>query len=316
MITTTDILKADETNRRKAARKKYVSYGIARGLMQAAPDSPLYKSYRNTLYCKQVIVSDGDKTHSKYCKNRWCPVCNSIRTAALINAYKDAMARMRDMYFMAVTLPTCTADELPDQIARMQQAWQAIRHSKHWRALRPSGLKKEECTLRPRELYHFHYHFLVDSKEAALYLRSEWLRRFPEARPAAQKVKKVRNRDTFPLELFKYITKLGVEDKTEGGLDFRRLDVVMCALAGRRTFQPFGDFHASAVDEEQAFEELEGQADEMPGVWHWRGCDWVEIRTGELYSGWQPTGTVSEMFADLARDKEAEPDPPPPPPPD
>ena len=60
----------------KRARAKYFTLGLMFGLVELK--SELKKSYWNTYYCASTIEHDGNKLKSKYCKNRWCLVCNRI----------------------------------------------------------------------------------------------------------------------------------------------------------------------------------------------------------------------------------------------
>ena len=79
----------------KKARKKYFSFGLASGLAFHNPESPLIRSYTNSKFCAETITVDPDgMSHSHYCKNRWCPLCQSIRIARLINGYQPQLEQM------------------------------------------------------------------------------------------------------------------------------------------------------------------------------------------------------------------------------
>ncbi len=59
--------------------------------------SPLEKSYRNTVYCADALEQDESGTlKGRYCGNRWCLVCNRVRTARAINRYWAAIAAWPD----------------------------------------------------------------------------------------------------------------------------------------------------------------------------------------------------------------------------
>ena len=49
--------------------------------------SPLEQSYRNTTYCADVLAQRDGQISGSYCGNRWCMVCNRIRTARAIIRY-------------------------------------------------------------------------------------------------------------------------------------------------------------------------------------------------------------------------------------
>ena len=57
-------------------------------------DSPLTKSYWNSFHCSNIILQDGKTLTAKYCNNRWCTVCNRIRTGKLIKGYLPEFEKM------------------------------------------------------------------------------------------------------------------------------------------------------------------------------------------------------------------------------
>jgi len=69
----------------KRARAKYFSTPLAINLAKLR--SPLEKSYRNTVYCSATLSQEDGKIVGSYCGNRWCMVCNRIRTARAIHRY-------------------------------------------------------------------------------------------------------------------------------------------------------------------------------------------------------------------------------------
>ena len=178
----------------KKARKKYFSYGLALNLANKNPDSTLFHSYLNTLACaKVIIVDERGKNHTKYCKNRWCPLCQSIRIAKLIDGYKEQLRAYPELYFVTLTRPTVPAEGLKEQREKMYHAFSRIRLSKFFRKNNFSGIRKAECTIRPNGLYHYHFHVFVNSKEAAEFMVQRWLKLNPESEEDAQNIEKVYN---------------------------------------------------------------------------------------------------------------------------
>jgi len=53
-------------------------------IAQQEGEPELEKSYRNTYYCQQNLISADGKLYGKYCKNRFCTLCCSIRKAEMI----------------------------------------------------------------------------------------------------------------------------------------------------------------------------------------------------------------------------------------
>lgn len=118
----------------KKARKKYFSYGLAVNLANLSPRPKLFHSYLNTLACAKTLVVDAEgRAHSKYCKNRWCPLCQSIRIAKLIDGYKGQLEQYPELYFVTLTRPTVPAEQLKEQREKMMHAFTRIRMSTYFR---------------------------------------------------------------------------------------------------------------------------------------------------------------------------------------
>ena len=74
----------------RRAKAKFLSNAINFPLIDLK--SPLKKSYWQTWHCTSVLLQEGQKITSQYCNNRWCIVCNRIRTAKMINKYQREQA--------------------------------------------------------------------------------------------------------------------------------------------------------------------------------------------------------------------------------
>lgn len=291
----------------KKARKKYFSYGLAVNLANLSPRPKLFHSYLNTLACAKTLVVDAeDRAHSKYCKNRWCPLCQSIRIAKLIDGYKGQLEQYPELYFVTLTRPTVPAEGLKEQREKMMHAFTAIRNSKHFRKNKWSGLRKAECTIRPDELYHFHYHVLINSKEGAEFMVRRWLELNPDSDPQAQNIEAVdrTNHGTGKgalLEIFKYFTKLIAKLRNDDGteqrfINYRRLNVIFEFMRGQQVFKPFGSL--KPVPEDFEDEELTADMDieRANSIWQWVVSDWYDIDTGEALTGYVPAGSMVELL--------------------
>ena len=283
----------------KKARKKYFSFGLAKNLADLNPTSPLIKSYKNSLFCADTITVDpAGFSHSHYCKNRWCPLCQSIRVAKLINGYKQQLEQMGQLYFVTLTRPTVLADQLDVQWDKMAESFKLIRKSRVFQRNGWSGLRKVECTIRPNDLYHLHYHVLIDAKEGAEFVVRRWLELNPDSDRKAQDIRKVDGEKGY-LEIFKYFTKIITKTYKSDSLiryiDYNRLDIIFQFMRGRRVFQPFGSLHP--VQEDFEDDELDGQMLEQANtVWKWMDSDWYEVTTGESLTGYDPTAALVELL--------------------
>jgi hypothetical protein len=184
----------------------------------------------------------------------------------------------------------------------MELTWRSILKSwENQKHRKIKGLRKIENTSRPQGKYHYHFHILIQGKENAEWLVSEWLRKMGgEVNAKAQDVRKA---DEGSLkEMFKYFTKLTVQNKTgesPGGvpqlIDYKRMDVIFRSMRGKRVYQGFGGLKSESED----FEEIQTQEydflESCEKVWNWRSDDWID-EWGECLTGYSPSDKFKEIF--------------------
>lgn len=279
---------------KKRARKKYTGLAISRNLMRENPDSPLFKSYERSTHCMETLTPNGEgRLTAHYCKNRWCPVCQSIRIAVLINGYKPQLEKFKDPWFVTLTRPTVTAEKLPWQIKHMAKCFRQIKNRKRMRSV--PGLKKAECTTRPFGMYHYHFHVIIEGKENAEYLIKSWLELNPDS---SYKAEHMRKADCSSMtELFKYFTKLLAKDKDGNRhiMDYKRLDVIFQALSGKRIFQPFGGLRM--VSEEIEEEDLVATREIARQAYEWVERDWYGTEEGDALTNYDPSPSLTELLS-------------------
>ena len=270
----------------------------------ASLDSGLKKSYWNTYHCNESLVQNGKTVTGSYCGNRWCSVCNRIRTAKLIHGYTRPLAELKEKQFVTLTLPNCEASELRKTIDLMLKYSKEIQETFKKRHLRGVqdwqliGLRKLECTYnRHMNTYHPHFHFVVQGKTAAIELKNEWLKRVPTATDAAQDI-----RDALAgseMELFKYFTK--ITTKTDEGFKtfVKPLDVIFTAMRGLRVFQPIGiKKDVSEEIEDIISEEIEDIKPDVT-VFQWFKNDWINTETGEVLTGYVPSEAILKLIDNI-----------------
>lgn len=297
----------------RQAAGKFVTLPLATSLAELR--SPLEKSYRNTIYCahRRHQMEDG-KIRAKRCMNRWCIPCSRIRTAKAINTYLPIVEEWSEPYFITVTLPTVTAEELLPTLYRdstdtpaitvRQNAAQVVaryvkRHLGSFEAIR-----KLECTARPDDRYHPHFHFIVNGRAQAELFVKRWIEIHDDASPDAQDVRPADLRSL--KELFKYATKITTDGKNP--IRPERLDVIYRALRDRRCWQPIG-FKATGSDGSEELELTSTDAFKRVGeevLWEWEQSvgDWIDKATGEVYSGHVPTVELRNVTDGFEREKE------------
>lgn len=288
---------------RRRAKAKYVFLPFVTGLTEHAKraGSALESSYRSSIYCCTAFDQVDDVLTSGYCKQRWCPICNRIRTAQLVEAYRPVVEAWPDPHFVTLTCRAVPFERLGDAYANrltiFNRTKDAMRNDRT-SPLKLVGLRKTECTYNVRtDTYHLHYHTVTATGEMGERLRCGWLDRFPEelANPAAQDVRPCDENGL--IEVLKYSTKL-----VTGGGGIRRyvppaaLDNIFTTLQRRRLIQPIGFKVPKHV------RDLEDDFDTTAGIpalyrlgetilWKWdQDChDWVDQMTGDTLSGYEPT---------------------------
>lgn len=262
---------------------KYVSKGISLSLMHFNPKSKLFKAYKNTSYCAEVLATDENgKLTTTYCKNRWCQTCNRIKTALMINGYMPQIKELFQPVFVTLTLPTCNGSEITNRISEMEKVWSVIlRKSKRPTYTKKNnifkGVRKAEITIRPNDKYHYHFHFIIDGWAEGEWLISEWLKKFPEANRKAQDLRFIDEFGKF--EIFKYAIKSEVKTDNQNA---KRYDLVFNALRAKRTFSAFGGI--KKIEEEFNEEDLKANVileNQIEQVFKWVGSDWFNKETGE-----------------------------------
>ncbi|MCS7475152.1 protein rep [Myroides odoratimimus] len=283
---------------KKKQWSKYVSKGIALSLMNFNRKSKLFKSYKNSTYCAETLLTNEvGKIHTTYCKNRWCLTCNRIKTARLINAYLPQLEEFFQPVFVTLTLPTVNGKELPTRISEMEKEWRSIykltKRSKYQKTHQIfKGIRKAECTIRPGGLYHYHFHIILDGWAEGEWLIAQWQKRFPEANRLAQDI---RFADEFSFkELFKYAFK--AEVKSGSKTNAERYDLVFNALRGKKTIFPFGGIKPIEEDfnEEDLTDSivLEGMANR---IFKWCIDDWYDKGSGDALVGLAIPEKVKKM---------------------
>lgn len=278
-------------NYRKRARAKYISRALVLEMVKL--DSPLKKSYWNTWHCSNVILQDGQTLTTKYCNNRWCTVCNRIRTGKLIKGYLPELKKMEDPQFVTLTVPNVPAEDLQSTIEDISKTFIKIKNLFYGRrSFKINGIRKIECTHNEETgEYHPHYHIVLDGKDVGEALIAEWLNRYPEARRSAQDIRKADENSM--IELFKYTTKLTTKNKvTRDGnkvvmeINPEALDVIFRALYNKRTFQSMGWVKMVSEDIDDLDAQIVEDVEEAIDVWTWEqgASDWVNS-AGELLTG-------------------------------
>lgn len=246
------------------------------------------KMYDKSLKCSHVLKQDGNKITSIYCKQRCCNICNSIRSATLINDYGEAVNQMKEPYFVTLTGKNVREswNNLRARIEAMNKTIRKIanngRNLKHKILL--TGLRKIEITYSiQNDWFHPHYHFIIDGEIEAKWLVQQWLIYNPTASEKGQHCE-VATPGTLQ-ELFKYSVKeTDTIKKKEKRIPIPALHHIYKTLRNIRTFQTMGNFTSVEIDEEEMPELVSQECNEIQPddiYWVWEQNNWWNVKTGE-----------------------------------
>lgn len=303
------------------ANAKFISDKVAIALVNANRDSFLSNSYQNSTGCATAIKVENGETQTKYCKNRWCMVCNRIRTAKLLHTYYPIVKEWgADAFFTTVTIPNVKAGELQMAFDQMHEVFTKIkRRMKRTLDMDFVAIRKIECTYNPkRDDYHPHYHIIFKGQDAAETFKNQWLKYYPGTSEKGQDVQQAK--DGGVKELFKYFTKLFAKN-SDGNYEFdaQKMDVIFKAMYKKRTMQPYGFKKSDYEDvieetdtdnineieeiQEEVNQETETDAEplEMPtdGIYLWRYDNWYHYVTGEALTNFEPTEKMLQLVKNI-----------------
>lgn len=307
--TTGDLTTANpSTPLQKRARRKAVGHPLAKALMEVADGNLMGNGYRRTYYqCGQVLDQKDGKVRQYFCAARWCPVCASIRTAKAFQSYGAEVQSWTDAYMVTLTIPNVFGHQLRRSVQDMHKAFRNIwRVMAEKQGIEVKAIRATECTFstlrhqRGLPAYHPHMHLIVKGKDVAERFVQGWLKRFPEAKRAAQDIRKANGGSV--AELFKYSCKLISDKRSEdGGRDVVpviHLHAIFTAFRRLRLWQVVGI--RAAVREEDGDDTAELEYDTGTTAtkritervaWEWNQSvrDWVDFETGEVLTGYRPS---------------------------
>lgn len=275
--------KSQKKLQKRARRVNYKQQHVER---LKALDSPLHKMYVRADFCSTEIVHEGQNLKTKYCNARCCPVCNSIRTAKMINGYGPSLDKMKDPQFVTLTYgQRVPANQVATRLGEMTKAFRRTLDRMRKQGIKANGIRKTEITARATDnTFHVHFHLVAEGLDVSRMILSNWLKSAPEA---SKKGQDIRPYDRRHAELFKYVTKQELE-----GMSAKNLDTIYQATYGKRTFQPFGIIRKISEDIETESTDIVDWIEPAEVatlyVWIQEAHDWIDLMTGQCLSGYNP----------------------------
>ncbi|MDP1624277.1 MAG: protein rep [bacterium] len=301
-------------NRTRSKTLDWVIKGRLMNDLTIKETSPLHRKYVQSTACNGTLTQEEGKIKAFYCKERWCSVCNRIRTATLINKYEPLVAEWDDKYFVTLTLKNTTGEELGQTIDEMIKLFGMCATSvKQTKKMEFLALRKIEVTFNEIEkTFHPHFHAVVKGKKQAKLLKDYWLgkvnkyKKNTEEYRAVEEAQKIGPCDENTVkEMFKYFTKLISDQK----LNPEALDIIFQAMRGRRTFQAYlpkdvqEKIKQKGEDEEIVLDRGTSAITRLNETIHWdyipEARNFVDTKTGELLTDYRPTATFERLLLKL-----------------
>lgn len=116
------------------------------------------------------VSNSGEKRLIKayFCKDRMCPACQKRRSLVVFHQVKDVCLSLQSEYkstrylLLTLTVPNVTADDLPDEIKKMNKAWASLSRKVEFKKSIWGWFKALEITHNKKtNTYHPHFHVLL-----------------------------------------------------------------------------------------------------------------------------------------------------------
>jgi hypothetical protein len=301
----TDV-KTDESLLKKV-RSKFITNSLILRLVDVE-GSPLHKAYWATYHCASAMEQKGKEIQTKHCGYRWCLVCNRNRAGELMNGYADVIKAFPDPHHLVLTKPTVKKEVLKEEMKKMQRAFKKCTRRLASRGNGVNGVRKLECTYNPvTNLYHPHFHVIIETFKQGKELKEEWMKEYPNVNFNCQPLDRANEGGL--MELLKYFTKIlpSKASKATGQIEIhpKALDTMFVAMKGNHTFRPFGTVKKKtdqARNKSQSYDIPE--RDYTVWVWEQDIADYVDFLTLEPLTGYVPDEKTME-FVDVIRGRQA-----------
>lgn len=286
---------------------------MALSLIEVAQKKEHYekiKSYWNTYQCQNKVYSFDGRLYGKYCKNRFCTLCSSIRKADIINRYYPVLSTWNEPYFVTLTVKACKAPRLKIMLKGVIRAIKQInekyrKRNQRGKGIKLMGVKSLECNFNPQKsTYNPHLHLIVANKEIADTLIKEWLCKWtPQyTTRAAQHYRPIHDLQRDLVETIKYGSKIFTEpdvnkkakSKKDNTIYSAALYNVFEAMKGLRIFERFG------FDLPKETGKPTSSAKVVNEYFEWQFVpeffDWCNVDNELVLSAFAPTAELSNLL--------------------
>ena len=281
--------KAEEIRKREGNKNRFVTDIFIKREMES--DMRFIKRMNRQIICSNYLtVYDNDVVKSKFCNQKTCLICNSIRLSKFLTKYLDLINQEKVRYHMVLSIKNPSGDNLKNEIDRMYKFFNqsSIKRNKRYKELnqRIKMIRSFEATLNTKaKSFNIHFHILLageskeELKEYGEIIIEYWLKYFGDK--ANRKAQYLEEQYRSVLENFKYLVKL--KDLQKGHLPM--FYELLKATEGKRLFTA-KNFKRNKVNKE--LEEVKFNDVENANVltyYTYKGDqkNWVDEDTGEIF---------------------------------
>lgn len=217
---------------------------------------------------KFVTNKDKSKKHlndARFCHWRFCALCAWRLSLKRTFVTKVVMTRLSNLnyrfLFLTLTAPNVKADELSDEITRLNQAWDRMSRRKKYKTLIIGGIRKIEVTYNATtDTYHPHLHIILcvekeyfkrttsrKSDKKNIYpnmimfeeWQADWKQALRDERAEQINVQAISNHPKKLAKAIAEISKYSAKD-SEMVLNKKVFQAMYLGMKGKRLFSPFG----------------------------------------------------------------------------
>lgn len=260
------------------------------------------KGYWNTYHCQNKVYTVNEKLFAKYCKNRFCTLCCSIRKAELINKYFPIIQQWQEPYFVTLTIKAFPLHIVGKAMIKILKCFNLIvdkykkRHQRG-KGIKLIGIRALESNFNPKKkTYNPHLHLIVANKEMADIIVAEWQERFTTKYVShkGQKAKPIDNTEIALIEIIKYGSKIFTEpdvnkkQKSTGNeqIYVAALDNIFKAMKGLRIFERFGFNQPKENHKEPTNSKVVKQYNEW--LYDPKQFDWINSHNDKRLTDYKP----------------------------
>ena len=136
---------------------------------------------------------------ARLCRDRVCPICNwrlALRQYSqmlqTLNYYYEHYNAHTDAYFLTLTVPNCTPENVDYTMSKLTQDWDRLMHRSWCKKNIVGWARKTEITYNNRtNTLHPHLHVIVMATESPIPMIDYWLQYNPNANKQCQDLQSI-----------------------------------------------------------------------------------------------------------------------------